>query len=248
MARQTNRLHDSIEEDVEQLNRLNSALKLTQNEDGSFVISGSLSFSASCHDKERIRDSYDVEICAPKNEFLAVPTVKETAGRIPKTADDHVNPDETLCLGTRLDVRRQYQKDPTLMGFIKHLLIPFLYSFSYKERHGEYPYDDLPHGEVGTLEHYKEIFNTDSDLCVLNLLKVLVEDNYRGHLPCPCDSGKKLRNCHGPKLREIKEHQDRKHFFEDFLMCFKVYTDAGGDLPAGFLTRKLQRYFEQQTE
>lgn len=220
--------------------------KLVKNEDRSFVITGSFSFSANCQNKGLIRDAYEVEIFAPKNDFLAVPTVKETAGRIPRTQDDHVNPDGTLCLGTRLDTRRQYQKDPTLMGFIKHLLIPFLYSHSYKEEHGEYPYDDLPHGEAGTLEHYKEIFNTDSDLCVLLLLKILVENSYRGHLPCPCESGKKLRNCHGPKLREIKEHQSRKHFSEDFLMCFKVYTDDGGKLPAGFSTKKLQRYLDKQ--
>ena len=247
MVRQTNKLYDSIEANVGELNRLNSSLTLIEKEDGSFVINGSFSFSANCQNKGVIRDAYEVEIFAPKSGFLAVPTVKEVAERIPRTPDNHVNPDGTLCLGTRLETRRQYQKDPTLMGFVKHLLIPFLYSHSYKEKYGEYPYDDLPHGEAGTLQHYKDIFNIDSDMHALLLLKVIVEDNYRGHNPCPCGSGEKLRNCHGPTLRKIKEHQNREHFFEDFLGCFKAYSDAGGKLPSGFLTKRLENYFKKQT-
>ena len=65
----------------------------------------------------------------------------------------------------------------------------------------------------GILEYYKELFSVQDGWQVLGLLKILADDNYKGHTLCPCGSGQKLRNCHGNLLREIKEYQKPADFY-----------------------------------
>lgn len=106
------------------------------------------------------------------------------------------------------------------------------------------PFGELSHGGKGISEYYKEFFETDSELVVIELLKIIIEDSYRGHMPCPCASGKRLRNCHGPKIVEIKEQQTREQFFSDFVDCLQIYTNSGKQIPPGFITKRLSNYWD----
>lgn len=44
---------------------------------------------------------------------------------------------------------------------------------------------------------YQERFGTKSVNVVLRLLEIITHKNYRGHILCPCNSGKRIRKCHG---------------------------------------------------
>lgn len=209
------------------------------------VYSGNLAFTANYDGRGLIDDEFEVEISFPVSGVIDVPSAKEIGGRIPREPDFHVNSDGTMCLGAPLDIRRKYKQDSSLRAFINYLLIPFLYSFSFKEKHGYMPFGELSHGEKGISEYYKEFFETDSELSVIELLKIIIEDNYRGHMPCPCVSGKRLRNCHGPQIMEIKEQQTREQFFSDFISCLQIYTNSGKDIPPGFMTKRLSSYWDK---
>jgi len=192
-----------------------------------------------------IDDEFEVEIIFPITGTDYVPTAKETGGRIPRDFDFHVYPDGTMCLGAPFEIRRKYKQDPSLRAFINHLLIPFLYSFSFKEKHGYMPFGELSHGGKGIAEYYRELFETDSDLAVLELLKIIAEDNYRGHMRCPCESGERLRNCHGKQIREIKDQQTREQFLSDYIFCLKAYMDSGKQAPRWLMTKKLRSYWSK---
>lgn len=236
MGTQAQKFLDEIKQDFPDL-------ILKHIESGQAIFEGSIAFSADYVGKGLIEDQFEVEISLPMDNSGKLPSAKETSGRIPK--DFHHNGDGTLCLGAPLEVRRKYAEQPSLEGFIKKLLVPYLYSFSYRGKYGEMPFGELPHGGQGIVDYYKEILDTDSELVVFELLKIIIEDNYRGHIPCLCGSQIKLRNCHGKLIREIKEIQDRKDFLYDFLCCLRVYEDSGNKLNKNFLTKRFRSYVKK---
>lgn len=83
------------------------------------------------------------------------------------------------------------------------------------------PFGELSHGGKGIFENYKDLFNVVSTEQVLRLFKILVDKSYKGHNPCPCNSGKVLRKCHGDILREILEI----HGYEAFMHEYHLMTE-----------------------
>ncbi len=184
------------------------------------TISGVLDFDT-IPNRVRLVDSYNVEIIVPKNYPKVPPKAREIGGRIP--SDFHTNPDGFACLTTPLEIMRQFSKQPDLIGFIEHLLIPYLYGYTHLMEYNFLPFGEFDHGDEGKrqsfaeiLSNYKILFSVDEDSEVLSLLRVLAEDNYRGHHKCPCGSLKKLRDCHGPALLEIKGNHPVSYFFEEY--------------------------------
>jgi hypothetical protein len=188
-------------------------ISLSKVDEGFWCVSGDLSFSRTFNG-HRIDDEYSVAIIIPTDYPENPPKVRETKDRIPK--DFHHYQNDSLCLGAPLGVKMEFQKDPTLVGFVNSCLIPYLYSFSYKQKYGEMPFGELSHGALGILEFYQELFDLKDVKAVMGLINILAEDNYRGHIGCPCGSGKRLRSCHGEILREIKELQPPAAFKNEY--------------------------------
>lgn len=74
-----------------------------------------------------------------------------------------------------------------------------LYSAKFFGRYGRYPFGDRPHGADGILEFYTERYGVDEDGAV-GVMECIATGKYRGHLECPCGSGLRGRDCHGPKI------------------------------------------------
>ncbi len=229
-----------ITEHYKELNSVFSDLQLKRNGDGRFYLVGNLSFTCSHNDKT-IRDDYDIEILIPEDYPRNPPKVKEISNKIPRNKDNHVYPsDGTLCLGAPLAVKRTFAQERTLLWFTREQVARFLFSYSYKQKYGVMPFGELPHGPEGLLKYYKDLFLVADNWVVLGLLKVLADDNYRGHTVCPCGSGQKLRNCHGDILREIKEYQKPADFLTEHLSVFNfVKGDNNPNNLQEYLPRKV---------
>ena len=208
----TSDLDRLLAEQMEAVQRKFSRLQLQRTGDGTPVVTGSLAFRA-VYEEYAIETEYLVEISVPWDYPAIPPLAKETGGRIP--ADFHRMPDGTLCLGASLAVRMKFARQRSLLGFTEELLVPFLFAHAYYEKHGEMPFGELKHGGEGLLDFYKDMFDVEGDLAVLGLLKILADDNYRGHTPCPCGSGLRLRDCHGHHLLTIKQYQSKVEFLYD---------------------------------
>jgi len=195
--------NNAIIQEISELIATYSGLSYWSDDNGNYIVFGKLIFKATYNEKS-IKEEYDVEIIINDKYPDSLPSVKEIGHRIPR--DFHQYKEEgLLCLGAPLDMKRQFNKKRTLLGFVENLIIPYLYSYSIKENKGIMPYGELSHGVEGILESYKELLGIDNDFVVLRFLKILSDDNYRGHIDCPCGSNKKLRNCHGNIL--INRHK-----------------------------------------
>lgn len=188
-----------------------------------------------------IKDKYEIEISIPSDYPNKIPTVQEVEGKIPKKF--HRNPDGTLCLETPLRIYKNFRKCETLKNFIDSLIVPYLYSFSYYKQYGKLPFGEHRHGAEGILEDYKNEFGVTENFKALKLLKILAEDNCRGHHLCPCGSGEKLRNCHIKNILLIKEL--KYNFLEDFLRILNWLKKENDFDLTPFISKKFSKIIKK---
>lgn len=205
---------------------------------GEYVVKGFLRFSASAKEvgiPEVFQGDYQIAISIPRDYPKSYPCVREVGGKI--DTGFHINPDGTLCLGAPIAIRKTFDKNPTLIGFVESCLIPFLYSYEYKLKYGKLPFGELSHGDLGIVEHYRSSFNVADDYALLGLLKILADESYRGHLECPCGSKQRLRNCHGEQLLDLKPHQSQNAFLMDYVTVMGTVLKNGTPIPRAVLSK-----------
>lgn len=153
---------------------------------------------------DSVLDRYSVEIYVRRDKSDAWPAVRETGGRIPKTADYHISSDGTACLFVEDEAYYQF---PNGLSFVEFLEIPvrnFFLSQSIVANGGDWPLGYRSHGTEGVIEFYMEKLNTEDPVELLKCLKCLSIESVKGHHPCPCESGEIYRRCHQARLSAIR--------------------------------------------
>lgn len=230
----------SILDEFERVRSIFRGLDIHIRENEECIVVGSLPFKSG-EGAHEITDSYDIRIHVPDEYPDELPRVFETGGRIAK--EFHRHPDGSLCLTSRLQTRLIFEGEPTLLGFIRNLAIPFLYGHSFFERFKIMPFGELKHGGEGLLEDYTTTFNVTSTADAMRLVATLAEASYRGHLACPCRKGEILRRCHGPLLRKLSALQGKVEFVRDLvdIVAF-IRKKKPSELPAEFTAERIQTW------
>ena len=176
---------------------------------GEYRVRGGVGFSID-HDSHMIEDAYNLEFRIPDDYPNSPPLVYEREGKIPKDFG-HFMVAGNFCLGAPVEVRRRFAEHRNLLRFIDDIVIPYLFTYSYKRDHGKLPFGELFHGVEGLLQYYTEFFGT-TPVEAMKLLKCLADDSAPPLMECPCGGGNKLQECHGPKLTELRPHLPPKQF------------------------------------
>lgn len=185
------------------------------------ILSGALAFEVSADGLETISETFDIELAIPHTFPDRLPQAKANGGRI-GTDYEHVFTDGTLCLAVPIEQRRVFFEQPTLLGFVDRLLVPYLYGYCFWRKHGYHPFEEAAHGSEGILRHYLDTLGFHDPLAALAAICFLYEHGYRGHHGCPCGSGRIVRACHGPRLRALHDHHTPETLRGDFLAIFDV--------------------------
>jgi len=179
---------------------------------GGALLTGDLEFSAQYRDHEPITHLYTVEIRVKADFPRSIPTVKEMGGRI-QGGFHTFSSDGTLCLGSRIKLKTVLHRHPTLLGFAENCLVPFLYAYSFREKHGRLPWGDLAHGTPGLINDYMSILNVDSEKACLELIVLLgIRKRVANKRPCPCRSGRRVGKCHHRVLNSLRAVASRSWF------------------------------------
>lgn len=187
-----------------------------------------------------IEDEFQVELRIPPDYPASPPDVYEIAGRL--DGFDHLFDSKKLCLGAPIEVRMRFAKRPNLLRFTEDLVVPFLFSFSYKARYGKMPFGELAHGTAGILDYYNSFFETPTERTML-LLKYLAGRERDGSEilgMCPCGSGRKLKRCHGRKLNVLRSYQTAQDM-ENLVKEMVSATRMIGNYRRPLLSRRLRR-------
>lgn len=178
-------------------------------------LKGRFAFTARSKAKGEITDTFGLRIDVPSRFPRCLPTVTETAQKIPRNGAYHVNPNGTLCLGSPLRLMLKLSQRPTLTGFAEECLIPYLFAISHKLRlGGPLPFDELQHGTPGILADYADLFGLKTaEQARYTLMLLGMKKRRANKLPCPCACGKRLGRCKlNVRLRQFRQIASRGWF------------------------------------
>ena len=149
-------------------------------------------------------DSYEIDIELPTDFPEGVPLLKEVAGRIPRDADHHVNPDGSACLFVSGERWRYWPRGSSFIDFLNGPVISFLVGQALVERGEPWPFGERSHGGNGVLEAYSEMLGISDPGVVTDYLRVLARAKLRRHRGCPCGSGRPIRDCHIEQIVSLR--------------------------------------------
>jgi hypothetical protein len=182
---------------------------------GALNLVGTFRFTATSDRYPTITDAFQLQISIPPAFPRELPQVYETGGRIPKGGEYHVNPDGSLCLGSRLRLLWKLSKDPSLLGYAENCIVPYLFAISHKLTYGgPLPFGELAHGPRGEISDCAELFRVKSAYQVQMVIRYLAMKKRRANkLPCPCLCGRRLGKCQfNHRLRDFRIIASRSWF------------------------------------
>lgn len=186
--------------DIEMVKEKYPMLDISKCEDD-YIFSGEFILNH-VYDEIRMTGKFDLEIVVPGDFPLAFPRVRELSNCIDEDYP-HQYTNGQFCLASDLELRMFFSQDTDICSFIEKYVIPYLYTYRFYEEYGVYPYGERSHGTMGNLEYLQDLFQVDDWKQVLDFMLFVVQSSYRGHLLCPCGSGKRIRNCHGEILKKV---------------------------------------------
>lgn len=191
----------------EELERLRAAVRkdypnLHLHESGGIMhVRGSLALL----DDGREIDRFFLDIELSPDYPASLSRVFETANRIPRDPDRHVNVhDGSLCIGVEEAIRIQCS-DLRLPSLLEGPIKAFLLGTMEVEHGRPWPYGSWDHGDDGIRQFYAEHFQVHDVATLQRLAQALRRTEPKWQKPCPCLSGNRLRDCHGPMLRQLRE-------------------------------------------
>lgn len=154
---------------------------------------------------QTLYDTYGVYIELADNHPYSTPSVYETDGRLPKTLDRHFHGDDkSACLFVPFEKKLYWKNLRSIAEFIGGPVNAFFYAQSFYDKNNYFPYGDRSHDLKGVIESIKEHGKIENTEQVLSFLEFLRTSSIKGHLECPCGSGKKNKNCHQVELIHLK--------------------------------------------
>jgi|CXWL01.1.fsa_nt_gi hypothetical protein len=165
-----------------------------------------------------IADKYVIRITIQENFPETLPQVYEIGGRLKEIQtkrnivdirDLHVNKEGNFsaCLCPRPAEKKIIREGATLQDFLDRLVIPYFYGLSFFEKYGRWSWGEYGHGDAGIFEYYfRQRNGFDIELLkeAFSALgqngRKIVKNGLKGHVPCLCGSGNKIRGCHAEVL------------------------------------------------
>jgi hypothetical protein len=156
-------------------------------------------------------DHYSIEIELARNHPSGLPTVRETGGRIPHHDDRHIiAANGTACVLLPDERWRLWPQGSPLLRFLTGPLHSFFLAQTMVEEGEPWPFGQWAHGAKGVFQFYREILKTSDLRAITTYLDYLAAKRVKGHWPCPCRNGQKLRDCHFGQVKDLRGKISRK--------------------------------------
>ena len=222
---------------IRELHNEYGVLSVEREKGGHTRLYASLCFHAFFEGFETVEDTFNIKLLVPQNYPESLPRVWETEGRI-TSAYQHVYNDRSLCLGIASDLQQKFSENPTLLGFVDNLVIPYLCGYQHWIITGTNPIGEQPHGVWWIDDYYFQRFGLNDRLKIMDTICYLLEHGVHkgGHL-CPCGSGQRIKNCHEEELRESQREKTIFVLTEEFRHLRNEILERKQSLPKGFVNR-----------
>ena len=164
----------------------------------------------------QVNNTYLIEIVIPISS-TELPYVIDVGKHISPTYH-HYYSNGKLCLETDAKILSDYVENFNIVHWMDKYVESYFYAYAYYMRFDEFPYGERSHGLEGVLEAYQELLNAKDVVETYEIMRYMYNNQYRGHFFCPCKSGKKIRNCHGPYMIKFYKNKCLNNVFvKDYL-------------------------------
>ena len=168
---------------------------------------------------------FSTYLIVPDNYPNGVPSLKCNPKEIPWEVDRHVYRDGMACLCVASEYRTHWPRGSDITDFLSTLVLPYFVAQAFYDAHGHWPATgQRSHGREGIFESYREYLQplgSVSERAVQDTMKLMARVSApKGHDPCPCGSGKKLRKCHRELFSKLRRKIDRRHAASDYALVY----------------------------
>jgi len=148
---------------------------------------------------------YLVEIRFPRDYPDWVPDLYMRQPGVACVGERHIERSGRACLCLPHEVPSYFPDGIAVAPFLDRLVSPWLLGQAHFDRFGNWPYPGRSHGFDGVLEGLGEMLGCQNPATVARFAPCLVsEEDPKGHLPCPCGSGRRLRACHRDVVLSVR--------------------------------------------
>ena len=152
-----------------------------------------------------VLDRWAVSIELPRGDPHGLPIVRETAGRIPVTLDNHViDTDGTVCVLLPEERFRSFPRGAPFRAYLDGPLRSFFTNQSYRARGGSWVHGEWEHGAVAAVQFYKELLGSKEDVVGWRGL-IAMGFGLREQDLCPCGRPRPVAKCH-PNLIAVRDN------------------------------------------
>lgn len=156
-------------------------------------------------DDAEVLDRFQIDIALPPDFPDSTPVLREVGGRIPWDADRHVNKGNGEACPIVPEEWLMWPEHESIVAFLDGPVRNFFLGQVLVEAGCPWPFGERTHGVPGLFEAYGEMVGTSDRKTILRYLDCLSREHMKGHLDCPCGSGKRLRSCHWDDLRVLRD-------------------------------------------
>ena len=173
----------------------------------------------------RVYKKYNITIVIPINSSK-LPYVIDSNSYIDEKYR-HYYSNGVLCLETDTKLLLDYEKKFDIIHWMENYVECYFFTYEYYKRYGEFPYGERSHGVMGIIETYQDILNAKDVVEAFHILQYIHSKDYRGHMKCPCQSGKRIRDCHGKQMmRFYTNDYIRSIFLNDYSTIINALKEA----------------------
>lgn len=149
---------------------------------------------------------YRLHVVFPHNYPKWIPDTFLLEQNIERIPDRHIDRDGRACLCLPHEIIEILKGEIRFETYFDLLLKPWLFGQMYYDEHGHWPGTTREHGKEGIIQGFSELLGIENKYVVEQFAKLLVRKNKaKGHEPCPCGSGLKLRYCHSDFYNQCRE-------------------------------------------
>lgn len=172
------------------------------NESKSWVIKGNLDI---CDVKGVYWNTFNIAIVLPEGYPYCVPLVFEISNIIPRDKDWHISNEGVCCIDIEHNLIVMSRKGINIKDFIEKKIYPYFANQLYKLQENKYAGEEYSHETDGIIQYYIENLKIPSLINSIVFLEMIIKncDLTRNRL-CPCNSGKKIKQCHEKSIEIIK--------------------------------------------
>lgn len=163
---------------------------------GKFIIHGTFVLNDDVCD-EGPYDRFNIGILVDPDYPAVAPMVCEFEDRLPADIDRHMFSNKNCCVGI-FPAWKETNEDISIGAFVRGPVRDFFISQVCFEETETWPFGEYEHGAAGIAQACSEVFG--KPLTSEEAKRYLVFASYqapKGHITCPCGSGKVIRKCCG---------------------------------------------------